>query len=104
MSEGFAKVGQLSDFPAGSMRKVRVGEEDVLIANVSGRIYAVGDACTHRGCSLSEGTIEGSVVTCPCHAGRFDVKTGNAVAPPPKKDAPTFEVRTQGSDVLVKER
>ncbi|WP_455283761.1 Rieske (2Fe-2S) protein, partial [[Eubacterium] cellulosolvens] len=60
--------------------------------------------CTHRGCSLSEGTIEGTVVTCPCHAGSFDMTTGKIVAPPPKKDAPVFEVRMQGSDVLLKKR
>ena len=104
MSEGFAKVGKLSDFPAGSMKKVRVGEEDMLVANVSGSIYAIADACTHRGCSLSEGTLEGNVVTCPCHAGRFDVKIGKVIAPPPKRDESSFEVRMQDSDVLVKKR
>jgi len=104
MSEGFAKIGQLGDFPSGSMKKVQVNDENALVANISGRIYAIVDTCTHRGCSLSEGTIEGNVVTCPCHAGRFDITTGRVIGPPPKRDEPIFEVRMQDSDVLVKKR
>jgi nitrite reductase/ring-hydroxylating ferredoxin subunit len=104
MSEGFAKVGQLSDFSSGSMKKVQVNEEDVLVANISGRVYAIVDTCTHRGCSLSEGTIEGNVVTCPCHGGRFNITTGKVIGAPPKRDESSFEVRMQDSDVLVKKR
>lgn len=104
MSEEFVKVGPLSDFPAGSQKKIQVGQLDVLVANVAGNIYAIGDTCTHRGCSLSDGTIEANVVTCPCHAGRFDLTTGKVIVPPPRVNAVSFEVRLQGSDVLLKKR
>jgi len=104
MSEGFAKIGQLDDFPTKSMKKVSVHDEDVLVANMDGRIYAITDTCTHRGCSLSEGTIEGDEVVCPCHGGRFELRTGKVVAPPPKKDEASFEVQVRGSDVFVKKR
>jgi len=104
MSEVFVKIGSTGDFATGSMKKVQVDGEDVLVTNLSGKIYAIADTCTHRGCSLSEGELEGTVVVCPCHAGRFDVTTGKAIAPPPKKDATSFEVRLQGTDVLVKKR
>src|SRR3990170_427795 len=102
MSEGFVKIGSLTDFPAGSMIKVQVKSEDVLVVNISGKIYAMGDVCTHRGCSLSEGTLEGTKIICPCHAGNFDVTTGKVIASPPKRDEPSYEVQLQGSDVLVK--
>jgi len=104
VSEEFVRVGSFSDFPVGSHKKVRVGSQDVMIANVAGNIYAIGDTCTHRSCSLSEGTIEGNVVTCPCHLGRFDVTTGKVIAPPPRVNAASFEVRLQDSDVLIKKR
>ena len=102
MSEGFAKVGSLNDFEAGSMRKIQLDGEDVLVANIAGRIYAIADTCTHRGCSLSEGTIEGTEVICPCHSAHFDLTTGKVTAPPAKKDVSSFVVQLQGSDVLVK--
>lgn len=102
MSEEFVNVGQVSDFPSGSKKKVQVGAEDVLVANVDGRLYAISNKCTHRGAPLDEGEIEGTVVVCPWHSGRFDITTGRALKPPPTKDEACFEVRMQGTDVLVK--
>jgi 3-phenylpropionate/trans-cinnamate dioxygenase ferredoxin component len=104
MNGEFVKIGSLDTFPAGSKRRVRVGDENVLVANLSGKIYAIGDTCTHRSCSLSDGEIEDSTVICPCHHGRFDIATGKVVGPPPKMDVTTYEVQLQGSDVLVKKR
>lgn len=104
MSEAFVKIGSLNDFPAGSMKKARVHDEGVLVTNISGKIYAIGDTCTHRGCSLSEGTLEDTTVICPCHEGRFDITTGKVIGSPPKRDEPSYEVQLQDSDVLVKKR
>jgi len=104
MSGEFVKIGSLNNFPEGSKMKVHVNGEDVLVANLSGKIYAIGDTCTHRGCSLSDGEIEDTTVICPCHRGRFDVATGKVIGPPPKIDAPTYEVQLQGSDVFAKKR
>lgn len=83
------------------MKKVSVSDEHVLVANVAGKLYAIGNTCTHRGCSLDEGELEGNIVTCPCHGGQFDVTNGKVVAPPPSKDEPQYEVEIQGTDVLV---
>jgi nitrite reductase/ring-hydroxylating ferredoxin subunit len=104
MSEEFVKVGQVSDFPAGSKKKVQFGSEDVLVANVAGNIYAISNKCTHRGGSLDEGEIEGTVVTCPLHGGQFDVTTGKVLKRPPTKDDTCFEVRVQGTDLLLKKK
>ena len=104
MSGEFVKIGSLDSYPAGSKKKVQVNGEDLLVANLSGKIYAIGDICTHRGCSLSEGEIEDGTIVCPCHRGRFDVATGKVIGPPPKIDAPSYEIQLQGSDILVKKR
>ena len=104
MSQDFNRIGQSSDFPPGSMKKIIVSNIDVIVANVAGTIYAMADKCTHRGCSLSEGTIEGNVVTCPCHGGSFNLTTGKVIAPPPKVDAAAFEIRTDESNVLLRKK
>lgn len=104
MSSAFVKVGKVSDIPSGGMLTVLVGEESVLVANVAGKLYAIGDTCTHRGCSLGEGVLEGGVVTCPCHGGRFDVTTGEVKGPPPSAPEPVYEVKVEGSEILVKKR
>jgi nitrite reductase (NADH) small subunit/3-phenylpropionate/trans-cinnamate dioxygenase ferredoxin subunit len=104
MSEGYTKVGQVSDFPAGKLKKVQVSKEDVVIANIDGKIYAMTAMCTHRGGPLDEGELEGTTVICPYHGGQFDITTGKVVAPPPKKDEVSFEVRIEGTDVLLKRK
>ena len=69
-------VGKASEIASGQMTCVEVGGERMVIANVGGVFHGISDTCTHRGCSLSEGTLGGTVVTCPCHGGQFDVTTG----------------------------
>jgi nitrite reductase (NADH) small subunit len=102
VSEDYVKVGQLSDFPRGVLKKVQVEREEVLVVNINGTLHAIANACTHRGGPLNEGELEGNNVTCPYHGGQFDVTTGKAVSPPPTKDEARFDVQIQGSDVLLK--
>ena len=105
----FVKVASISEVPAGKMKMVKVGENEVLIANVGGKCYAIGNRCTHAGGSLSEGSLEGNVVTCPRHGSKFDVTSGKAVQGPKivffklkAKDEQNFEVKVDGPDILVK--
>jgi nitrite reductase (NADH) small subunit len=44
-------------------------------------IFAVLDACPHKGGPLSQGIVHGHTVTCPLHAWNIDLSNGNAVAP-----------------------
>jgi nitrite reductase/ring-hydroxylating ferredoxin subunit len=104
LSEGYVKIGQVADFPVGSKKRVAIGDEDVLVANVGGKLYAIGNTCTHRGGPLDEGELDGNNVTCPWHGGQFDIITGKVVGPPPMKDEVAFDVHVEGSDVLVKRR
>jgi nitrite reductase/ring-hydroxylating ferredoxin subunit len=104
MSEGYIKVGQVGDFPAGSLKKVVVGGEDVVVGNIGGKLYAIASKCTHRGGPLEEGELDGSTVTCPWHGGQFDMTTGKVLQAPPMRDEAAFDVRVEASDVLVKRK
>ena len=104
MSEEYVKVGQMAEFPVGSLKKIAFGGEDILVANVGGKLYAIANTCTHRGGPLDEGELEGNNVICPWHGGQFDVTTGKVVGPPPTKDEILFDVRVEGSDVLMKRK
>jgi nitrite reductase/ring-hydroxylating ferredoxin subunit len=59
------------------MRRVTFGELDVLLAHTSRGIAAVDDRCPHMSAPLSIGTLEGCLVACPLHNGRFDLATGD---------------------------
>jgi nitrite reductase/ring-hydroxylating ferredoxin subunit len=86
------------------MKKVNVGGVDVLVANVDGQIYAIANSCTHHGGPLDEGELQGTVVTCPWHGGQFDVTSGKVLEPPPRADETSFEVKIEGTDVLLKKK
>lgn len=104
MSDEFVKVGRIEDFPEGRLKKVQVAGQDVVVAGIGGKIFAIHGSCTHKGASLSEGELEGTIVICPRHGGQFDIMTGRVVSPPPVKDEATFEVQIRGSDVLLRRR
>jgi nitrite reductase/ring-hydroxylating ferredoxin subunit len=65
------------DLPAGSMRRVTFGDLDVLLAHTTNGIAAVDDRCPHMSAPLSLGTLEGCIVGCPLHDGRFDLASGD---------------------------
>jgi nitrite reductase/ring-hydroxylating ferredoxin subunit len=67
----------------------------IAIASVGGALYAFGDTCTHQGCSLAEGDLEGTVVTCPCHGSRFNVTTGDVLHGPARKPVRSYPVRLE---------
>jgi nitrite reductase/ring-hydroxylating ferredoxin subunit len=71
----------------------------IAIASVGEAFYAFGDTCTHRGCSLAEGDLDATIVTCPCHGSQFDVTTGEVLRGPAVEPVRSYPVRV-GSGVL----
>jgi nitrite reductase/ring-hydroxylating ferredoxin subunit len=63
----------------GKMRGYQMDGLPVLVAKVDGKTYAIKNRCTHLGCRLSEGQLEGLIVTCPCHGSKFDISNGKVV-------------------------
>ncbi|HEV8386664.1 MAG TPA: Rieske 2Fe-2S domain-containing protein, partial [Nitrososphaera sp.] len=55
-----------------------VDGKSVVIALVSGKVYAMDSVCSHEGGPLEDGTIEGYCLVCPWHQGIFDIRTAKA--------------------------
>ena len=58
------------------MIRFEVGENEILIANIDGSIYAMNDRCGHMNASLCKGRLVANIVECPLHKVRYDVTTG----------------------------
>jgi nitrite reductase/ring-hydroxylating ferredoxin subunit len=78
----FRRVLPLADLPAEGLRRASAGDLDVLLARTPGGIVAVDDRCPHMAAPLSLGALDGCVVDCPLHNGRFDLCTGEPVRMP----------------------
>ncbi|MDV6343141.1 Rieske (2Fe-2S) protein [Nitrosomonas sp. Is37] len=104
---------KISEFRAGQLKRVELEGKGVLVAKVGGNFYAIGDKCTHRGCSLSNGTLEGTIVTCACHGSKFDITNGKVVVwvggrpllgtitSFMKKDEPVYQVTVKGNEITI---
>ena len=78
----YTQLVEASNLPAGTMRRVTRGDLDILLAHTPQGIVAVADRCPHMSAPLSIGTLDGCVVQCPLHEGRFDLCTGDPVQMP----------------------
>jgi nitrite reductase/ring-hydroxylating ferredoxin subunit len=99
---GFVPVAKTADIAPGAMKCVAIDRERVLLANVDGTFYAIGEMCGHRRAPLSAGQLDGYLVECPLHYAIFDVRTGKFVDGPNSADVPAYETRVDGDTVLVK--
>ena len=82
--------------------RVVVDDTPVLLLRADEEIFAIHDRCSHRGCSLSEGSIEGEEIVCACHGSRFSLRTGAVKHGPATSSQPAFQVRIQDGRVEVR--
>lgn len=95
-------AGKTSDIPPGKMIKVSIDGRDILIANIDGEYCATDDSCTHSGASLSEGGLNGCIITCGWHKAEFDCKTGKLTKFPAKiRDLTSYNVSVESDSVFV---
>jgi len=73
------EVGKTGDLVDGTMKAVMVKEHEFLLARVDDKYYAADNRCPHMGGRLSQGKLEGTIVTCPRHGSRFDLSDGQVV-------------------------
>ena len=95
------KVSQGNKFTEGEMRVFDVAGTKVNVVNAGGHLHAFDDKCTHMGCSLAGGKLEGTTVTCPCHGSQFDVTSGAVLHGPAQKPVRSRSVQVDGDDLLI---
>jgi nitrite reductase/ring-hydroxylating ferredoxin subunit len=88
------------DKPASAM----AGDTPVLLVRHLGHLHAMHDRCSHRGCPLSGGELEGESVTCPCHGSRFSLRDGSIERGPATTAQPVFETREHEGRIEVRLR
>jgi nitrite reductase/ring-hydroxylating ferredoxin subunit len=101
------RVCTISDVPDGKLKFVVANEKELVIANVDGKFYAMGNWCSHEQGNLSEGELRKNVLTCPEHGAQFDITSGKVLLGPDEESPDTispeksYKVVAQGNDVLI---
>ncbi len=77
----FVRVASMDELWEGEMLGCVVAGERVLVIKGDGFVAAYEDRCTHLGARLSEGLLEGTVLTCRAHLWQYDARTGRGLNP-----------------------
>lgn len=93
-------VADADDLPAGSGREYAVAGRIVAVYHVDGTLHAIDGICAHAGGPLGEGTLEGSIVTCPWHGWQYDVTTGRHCLTPQIVQR-SYPVKLEAGRVLI---
>jgi nitrite reductase (NADH) small subunit len=113
-------VGDLSDFPEGTHRVVKVGRREIGVFNIGGKLYGLPNVCPHQTGPLCEGkptlgtlianaerewkfewVHDGEIVACPWHGLEYHVPSGRCLAYP-NVTLRTYEMLLDGGKVKVR--
>ena len=74
------EIVALQDIPKLGSRVIRTDTMDVAVFRTSdNQVFALRDACPHKGGPLSQGIVHGASVTCPLHNWKIDLASGEAL-------------------------
>jgi nitrite reductase/ring-hydroxylating ferredoxin subunit len=94
-------VGRLAEQAPGNVTTADVEGQKLAVTAVDGKYFAFVDRCTHLGCPLSDGPLDGRVITCRCHESQFDVTNGSVVTGPAKLPIETYELTVIGDELQL---
>jgi apoptosis-inducing factor 3 len=81
-----------------------VGDDEVVLARVGDRIFAVGAHCTHYHGALADGIVVGDTIRCPLHHACFSLETGELLRAPALDPIACWRVERGGDTVVVREK
>ena len=97
----WTRVAREDELEEGVPFGVKLGDRDIVVVKLNGRIYACGGRCPHKGAPLEEGMVTDHTLVCPWHSARFDVKTGALEAPPAMDDLCSCKVKIERGQVYI---
>jgi len=75
-------------------------EPCLLVRLTTSEFVAFGQKSTHLSCAVIPRPTEGSF-HCPCHEGRFDLRTGVPTAGPPRRPLTRIVLELRGQDIFA---
>ena len=100
----FVRVGAAAEVAEEAMRVFEVSGAKVNVSKTAGGFYGIDDTCTHLRCSLANGRLEGTTVTCACHGSQFDVTSGAVLRGPAQSPVRSWSVEVRGDELFAEVR
>lgn len=97
----FLEIAPESELPNGERLYVEIEGLPIVIFNIAGQFFAIGDVCSHDNGPLGDGLLDGNLIVCPRHGAEFDIRTGKAVTLPAVVDIPAYPVRVVDGKIEI---
>ena len=97
----YLEIAPVDELPNGERMFVDIGDTPIVIFNIAGKFYAIGDVCSHDDGPVGDGDVEGFNVMCPRHGAEFDIRNGKAVAMPAVVDIPAYPVQVRDGMIFL---
>jgi len=97
------RIASINDLAVGGALGFRYPDEHepcLLVRLSTTEFVAFGQKCTHLSCAVIPRPAESSFY-CPCHEGRFDLRTGVPIAGPPRRPLTRVVLEMRGQDIYA---
>jgi len=97
----YVEIAPISDLPNGERLFIDIADRPIVILNLAGQLYAIGDVCSHDDGPVGDGDIEGYNIVCPRHGAEFDIRTGKVESMPAVVDIPAYPVQVRDGVIFL---
>jgi 3-phenylpropionate/trans-cinnamate dioxygenase ferredoxin subunit/naphthalene 1,2-dioxygenase system ferredoxin subunit len=95
------KISLVKDMEFEPVKGIVADGKEILLVKMGTNFTAIGNKCTHMGCKLSSGKMDGETIRCPCHGSMFNVRTGQVVGGPATRPESTYTVTVENGELLI---
>ena len=97
----FVEIAPVAELALGQRLFVEIAGRALVVFNIAGQFFSIGDVCSHDDGPVGEGDVDGFNITCPRHGAEFDLRTGRAVSMPAVVDIPAYPLQVRDGIVYV---
>jgi len=97
----YVEIAPTDQIPDGERLFIEVAGKSIVLLKIAGKLFAIGDVCTHDNGPVGNGEIEKNEIICPRHGARFDIRSGKATSLPAVVDIPAYPVRVMNGKVEI---
>ncbi len=94
-------IAKLPSLSEEDMLAAKLDGKDIAVFKLGDRYYAASNICSHQYALLTDGYLDGDVIECPLHQGRFHIPSGKALGDPVTEDLAVYPVRVENDEIQV---
>lgn len=97
----WVSIGTPIEIANNECKIVEISYKNIAVFNLDGTFCAIEDNCPHQHMPIADGLVENGTITCPFHGAKFDLRTGQLLAPPACENLTTYPTRVVDGEVQI---